>query len=31
MNNLENYRTQLDMEDLLDDDDLEKNDEHEEA
>ena len=29
MNNLENYRTQLDMEDLLDDDDLEKNDEHE--
>jgi hypothetical protein len=26
VNNLENYRTQLDMEDLLDDDDLEKND-----
>jgi hypothetical protein len=28
VNNLENYRTQLDMEDLLDDDDLEKNDEN---
>jgi hypothetical protein len=26
VNNLENYRTQLDMEDLLDDDDIEKED-----